>query len=92
MPRRRTPTHAKHPHHGPPNVPKRSPGNYVPVTDTSERYGTLGDMPSPTTEIVGNARVSTGGQDLALQLEALNNAGAERIYQDVGSSGRGTLA
>lgn len=38
-------------------------------------------------ELVGYARVSTSGQDLALQLDALQQAGcaATRIYRDVGS-------
>jgi DNA invertase Pin-like site-specific DNA recombinase len=38
-------------------------------------------------ELVGYARVSTSGQDLALQLDALQQAGcaAPRIYRDVGS-------
>ena len=38
-------------------------------------------------ELVDYARVSTSGQDLALQLEALQQAGcaAPRIYRDVGS-------
>jgi DNA invertase Pin-like site-specific DNA recombinase len=38
-------------------------------------------------QLVGYARVSTGGQDLALRLDALAQAGCEpnRIYQDVGS-------
>ncbi len=46
-------------------------------------------MPSPTTEIVGYARVSTDEQSLDLQLDALKAAGCDRVYQDVGS---GTLA
>ncbi len=36
-------------------------------------------------EMIGYARVSTDGQDLALQLDALQEAGVDRVYQDVGS-------
>ena len=42
-----------------------------------------------TTEIVDYARVSTDEQSVDLQLDALNAAGCDRVYQDVGS---GTLA
>ena len=35
--------------------------------------------------LIGYARVSTRAQDLALQLDALERAGCERVYEDVGS-------
>jgi DNA invertase Pin-like site-specific DNA recombinase len=35
--------------------------------------------------LIGYARVSTDQQNLALQLDALNGAGCERVYRDIGS-------
>ena len=37
-----------------------------------------------TSTLIGYARVSARAQDLALQLDALERAGWERIYEDVG--------
>jgi DNA invertase Pin-like site-specific DNA recombinase len=39
----------------------------------------------PAGQLVGYARVSTAGQDLALQHDALERAGCDRIYADTGS-------
>ena len=41
--------------------------------------------PAPHVTLIGYARVSTRGQDLALQLDAFEQVGCERIYKDVGS-------
>lgn len=38
--------------------------------------------------LIGYARVSTAEQNLDLQIDALNKAGCERIYQDVASGAR----
>jgi len=43
------------------------------------------DTPVRNGHLIGYARVSTRAQDLALQLDALEHAGCERVYQDVGS-------
>ena len=40
---------------------------------------------------LGYARVSTGEQNLALQIDALRTAGAERIFEDKGVSGSSVL-
>lgn len=41
-----------------------------------------------TAAIIGYARVSTEGQDATLQVDALNQAGAIRVFVDVASSAR----
>ena len=43
------------------------------------------DTPVGNGHLIGCARVCTRVQDLALQLDALERAGCERVYQDVGS-------
>ena len=52
------------------------------------------DTPVRNGHLIGYARVFTRAPDLALQLDALEHDGCERVYQDVGSgsirSGRGS--
>lgn len=55
----------------------------VPIHRSATRCGMLVDMP-----LVGYARVSTTAQDPALQLDALNEAGCERIFTDTASGAR----
>jgi DNA invertase Pin-like site-specific DNA recombinase len=35
-------------------------------------------------QLIGYARVSTAGQDLALQRDALERAGCDRVYDEMG--------
>jgi DNA invertase Pin-like site-specific DNA recombinase len=44
----------------------------------------MGDQ-VPVGQLIGYARVSTASQDLALQRDALERAGCDRIYDDTGS-------
>ncbi len=43
------------------------------------------DDQGPVGQLIGYARVSTVSQDLALQRDALERAGCNRIYDDTGS-------
>ena len=70
---------------------------YVPIFVCSERYSTvllvqycMNTVPASTTAstMVGYARVSTVGQTLEQQSEALTAAGAGKIFHDVMSGAR----
>ena len=39
----------------------------------------------PVGQLIGYARVSTAGQDVALQRDALERAGCARVYADTGA-------
>ncbi|HEV7176760.1 MAG TPA: recombinase family protein [Solirubrobacteraceae bacterium] len=42
----------------------------------------------PVGQLIGYARVSTVSQDLALQRDALERAGCDRIYDNTGSGSK----
>ena len=70
----------------------RRPNEKVRRGDRDARYHAREDIaamsaadPSTHVTLIGYARVSTSGQDLALQLDALEQVGCERVYKDVGS-------
>jgi len=68
-------------------IPRRRPAtrlpNSVPIRRLPTRCGMLLDMP-----LLGYARVSTTAQNPSLQLDALNEAGCERIFTDTASGAR----
>jgi len=63
---------------------RRSHGARNPVSEDTARI-VKDKATGHDDHLIGYARVSTSGQDLALQVDALQSVGCERIYRDVGS-------